>query len=410
MVIQWFLVHPQHRRVHSLKGNVVDVPSDLSTALLAQQLPPLPHFRGGDSSSEESFQEWIGQFELVAEICRWSKQAKLIHLTTRLRGEAFSFFRSCTKHQKSNYDLLVAELKRQFTPVRIQSVQTSLFHERKQGEKESVDAYAQDLKSLFHKAYPQVQQGGEAAESIGKSVLVSQFVAGLLPALKMKVAGVDGKFNEILVKARFEEAKLRELSAASTVSTTSTPQPGKQATTVVAPGQSSVPVKGPQPSTKSFKCTKCGGTNHTAKYCRWRGRSEPGEARGASQTAAQASQNRVGAITEKSDEPKQPENSTREAEIGAALEDAMTTMHTVTTSQSDARLGPTLTTEVKLEGIPVKALVDTGSPSTIVSLKFLVEALAKQKKLNESPAQWRERVERRLEPPGPRLKVTVAKS
>ena len=76
------------------KGNVVDAPCDLSTALLAQQLPPLPHFRGGDSSSEESFQEWISQFELVAEICRWSKQAKLIHLTTRLRGEAFSFFRS----------------------------------------------------------------------------------------------------------------------------------------------------------------------------------------------------------------------------------------------------------------------------------------------------------------------------
>ena len=114
------------------KGNVVDAPSDLSTALLAQQLPPLPHFHGGDSSSEKSFQEWIGQFELVAEICRWSKQAKL---TTRLRGEAFSFFRSCSKHQKSHYDLLVAELKHRFTPVRIQSVETSLFYERKQGEK-----------------------------------------------------------------------------------------------------------------------------------------------------------------------------------------------------------------------------------------------------------------------------------
>ena len=42
--------------------------------------------------------------------------------------------------------------------------------------------------------------------------MVSQFVAGLLPALKMKVAG---KFDEILVKACFEEAKLRELSTAS---------------------------------------------------------------------------------------------------------------------------------------------------------------------------------------------------
>ena len=382
------------------KGNV-DALSDLPTALLAQQFPPpqLPNFNGGDASSEDSFQDWIGQFELVAEIYRWNKQAKLMHLITRLRGEAFQFYRSCSKHQKSDYDLLVAELKHRFTPVRIQSVQTSLFHERKQGQNESVDSYAQSLKSLFRKAYPQVQQGGEVAESIGKSVLVSQFVAGLLPALKMKVAGVDGKFDKILVKARFEEVKLRELGTAST----STPKPEKQLTTAVAPGQPS-DAKVSQPSTRPFKCSKCGGTNHIVKYCRWRGRSEPGEARGASQPAAQASQNRVGAITEKPDEPKQPENCTREAEINKALDNAMTTMHTVTTSQSDAHLGPTLTAKVKLEGIPVSALVDTSSPTTIVSLKFLIDALAKQKKSDESPAQWRKRVEQRLEPPGPRLK------
>ena len=82
----------------------------------------------------------------------------------------------------------------------------------------------------------------------------------------------------------------------------------------------------------------------------------------------------------------------------------MTTMHTVTTSQSDTCLGPTLTTEVKLEGVPVKAIVDTGSPTTTVLLKFLIDTLAKQKKPDESPTQWRKRVEQRLEPPGPRLK------
>ena len=54
-----------------------------------------------------------------------------------------------------------------------------------------------------------MQQGGKAAESSGGSVLVSQFVAGLIPVLKTMVAGTDGKFEEILVKARFEEAKRR---------------------------------------------------------------------------------------------------------------------------------------------------------------------------------------------------------
>ena len=33
--------------------------SELSTALLAQQLPPLPKYNGSSDSSEETFQEWI---------------------------------------------------------------------------------------------------------------------------------------------------------------------------------------------------------------------------------------------------------------------------------------------------------------------------------------------------------------
>ena len=61
---------------------------ELSTALLAQQLPPLPKYNGSNDLSEETFQEWI---ELIAEVCKWTPRAKLIHLTTRLRGEAFAF-------------------------------------------------------------------------------------------------------------------------------------------------------------------------------------------------------------------------------------------------------------------------------------------------------------------------------
>ena len=59
---------------------------------------------------------------------------------------------------------------------------------------------------------------------------------------------------------------------------------------------------------------------------------------------------------------------------------------------------------MKLEGVHVKALVDTASPSTIVSLKFVINALAKQRKPDELPAQWRKRVEKRFEPSGPHLK------
>jgi len=79
--------------------------------------------------------------------------------------------------QRTNYCLLLAELRKRFTPVTIQS---SLFHDRKQDISESVDYYAQELRTLFHRAYPSVYQGTKKAHALGQTVLANQFVAGLL--------------------------------------------------------------------------------------------------------------------------------------------------------------------------------------------------------------------------------------
>ena len=187
-------------------------PTALATALLAQQLPPIGKFTGETDSREgETFEAWHEQFEMVASITHWDPQTKLVNLTTRLKGQAYTFYRSCTIQQRASYDLLVAELTKRFKPVRLQSVQSSMFHERKQKLTESVDAYAQDLCRLFHLAYPKAQQGSQETENMRRSVLAYQFVAGLLPEIKLKLAGTDGSMDELLVKARLQEAKLRDL-------------------------------------------------------------------------------------------------------------------------------------------------------------------------------------------------------
>ena len=48
-------------------------------------------------------------------------------------------------------------------------------------------------------------QGTTVLEDISKSILCNQFVAGLLPDIKIKVAGTEGSFETLLTKARFEE-------------------------------------------------------------------------------------------------------------------------------------------------------------------------------------------------------------
>lgn len=56
------------------------------------------------------------------------------------------------------------------------------------------------------------QQGSKGADKMGKTVLANQFVVGLILELKRKVAGTGGNFKQLLTKARFEEAKLREIT------------------------------------------------------------------------------------------------------------------------------------------------------------------------------------------------------
>ena len=141
--------------------------------LVTQQLPPLSKFTGEITEGGETVVEWLEQLELVAAAYRWDEPNKLVNLVTRLKGQAFAFYRSCEEKKRTQYSTLVGELKNRFTPVRIQAVQSSLFHDRKQKAGESVDTYAQELKVLFYKAYPLAQQASAETQDMGKSVLTS---------------------------------------------------------------------------------------------------------------------------------------------------------------------------------------------------------------------------------------------
>ena len=65
---------------------------------------------------------------------------------------------------------MMEELVKWFTPVRLQAMQSSQFHERKQKPQEPVDDYAKDLHRLFHKAYPTAQRGSRETEEMGRAV------------------------------------------------------------------------------------------------------------------------------------------------------------------------------------------------------------------------------------------------
>ena len=74
--------------------------------------------------------------------------------------------------------------------------------------------------------YPCAQQGALDVVGMGQSVLPNQFVLGLRADIKSKVAGSEAGFDQLLAKASFEEAKLRDLAGCDSGSTVSpSPRP-----------------------------------------------------------------------------------------------------------------------------------------------------------------------------------------
>ena len=178
------------REPHPLRGDSYSTCAS-SQIVFANQLPPLASFKGDTSPDVESIDEWLERFEMLAEECRWTPCTKLLHLTSRVEKQAYAFYHSCTPQVWTSFKSLAAELRKRFKPVRIQGVDTSRFHDRKQKLSKTVNAYTQELRQLHQRAYPESIRGSTDAEKIGKTLLASQFVAGLRPEIKKSVTGSE---------------------------------------------------------------------------------------------------------------------------------------------------------------------------------------------------------------------------
>lgn len=419
---------------HHPPGSLVTSYYNLQS-FVPHQLPPLASFKGEIGPDHETIQEWLERFSMLAGECKWTPRAKLLHLTSRLEKQAYAFYRSCPSQVRNSYENLAKELTKRFTPVRIQGVDTSLFHERRQKAEESVDSYAQELRRLYQKAYPESLQGSEDAEKIGKTLLASQFLSGLRTEIKRRVTGSEHSHDleQLLVKARFEEAKIAELATTETNkpmkgieinASMSRPNNSMQRVRFQSPssnqagpsGSRSLPLSaiGPRDNPRNFQrgtltCHNCGGRGHFARDCRWRGPRNNTEVR----PRPTHPNPRMSALTGDMHEEDHPVHvpaedkvaqlrcQLRRAELEEALQETRTMLLGISSPDctENAKLGPTVLTGIELEGVPVQALVDTGSPATIVSLELLLEVLWRARPTRQSREEWEKEVKGRIETP-----------
>ena len=107
----------------------------------------------------------------------------------------------------------------------------------------------------------------------------------------------------------------------------------------------------------------------------------------------------IGVIRESSQNNYNKDCESRD-DIGGELDEIIATMHGISSDNvmGQVQLGPILTALIEVEGETTEALLDTGSPVTIIRLETLLQLLAKQRCSSETPAEWRVAVESRLEP------------
>jgi hypothetical protein len=386
----------------------------VATALpmsLMNPLPWIPPFSG--EGQEVGFAEWHEHFENAANLAGWDDHWRLVHLTSSLKDTAASFYRSCGSDVRNNYRPLLMALMRRFTPVQLTAVQTQLFHTRLQGDKESVEQFVQDLRKLFNRAYA---RDGLQAERIGQILLANQFVAGLRPELKRKLIGVDGSLEELVLKARFEEAKGREFAGHQSGSQPSKELPPKNRGTPKRQEVTSAPDARPwttqKPEAQTAKgtrpikgtCFNCGLEGNMYRACPYpKKKQQEGEARGRKEgTMSALTTSRRQAQKKIEDLRKQ----LQEAEALMALDGSSDVLHSMSEAgnRGGGRLRPSPCAKVYVNGVPTKTLIDTGSPATIISLEFVMKIMVGEREEGQSKEQWKINTRKRLAPPDVSLK------
>ena len=193
------------------------------------------------------------------------------------------------------------------------------------------------------------------------------------------------------MKHRFEEVKRRELHLDQEEPKWA--EPGDFANTVqMGAGQSwtlephldhSTNVRGCGKDMSQIVCHHCGGKGHMRRSCPLKGRTEPVEASG------------------KCDSQEVKELTALRKD---ALEEELAELKTlgVYACAGELAIGPRVEAEVLVDGLPVKALVDTGSPVTILSSSCFFQIHKSQTPEGED---WKERVRAARRKPSIRLKA-----
>ena len=132
----------------------------------------LPDTFSGEASAGR-WDDWIVHFKNCSEVNHWDDTAKLAFLKVRLVGRAQTAFQQIPEDSRNTFDAAVTALEKRFEPPSKREVYLAEFSARRRKLTETWADFAEDLRKLSRKAYPELT--AEATEQLA----LTQFLTNI---------------------------------------------------------------------------------------------------------------------------------------------------------------------------------------------------------------------------------------
>ena len=107
----------------------------------------------------EDFDDYISQFEIIADSNKWDYRTKSLQLAGNLAREACGLLGELSEEQRRDYDSLVHALKMRFGSMERAEMFRARLKVRTKGANESLSELAQSIKKLTRQSYPRAEPG-----------------------------------------------------------------------------------------------------------------------------------------------------------------------------------------------------------------------------------------------------------
>ena len=135
--------------------------------------------------SDRSFEDWIDQFESIAEINHWNDGQKLMWLKVCLTGRALMAYKKFSVTARGSFKNVIKALQERFEPESRKDLYRAEFQTRCKEETEGWPEFGEDLRVLVDRAYPSLED--EARQQLALQRYLSQLDNEQVALLSRKI-------------------------------------------------------------------------------------------------------------------------------------------------------------------------------------------------------------------------------